>query len=149
MLDMYNEGMGIFSGTSMKEALDFIEALTLSRDVREVHIRVGPCKKTPEVTWLDLGRDDRLSVRLSADGWEVRKPAPDEIIWRRTQLTGELPIPEAGQDMKGIDKLWNLCNFVDAGSSTLAVVWLLACLDPDVPVPAAFLTGPQGAGKST
>ncbi|MFE7113114.1 ATP-binding protein [Streptomyces sp. NPDC057575] len=149
MLDMYNEGMGIFSGTSMKEALDFIEALTLSQDVREIHIRVGPCKKTPGVTWLDLARDDGLSVRISADGWEVRKPAYDEIIWRRTQLTGELPMPEAGQDMKGIDKLWDLCNFVDAGSSTLALVWLLACLDPDVPVPAAFLTGPMGAGKST
>lgn len=149
MLDMYNEGMGLFSGTSMKEALDFIEALTLSRDVREVHIRVGACKKTPGVTWLDLGRDDGLSVRLSTDGWEIRKPAYDEIIWRRTQLTGELPMPEAGQDMKGIDRLWELCNFVDAGSSTLSLVWLLACLDPGMPVPAAFLTGPMGAGKST
>ncbi|MBK3540249.1 ATP-binding protein [Streptomyces sp. MBT67] len=149
MLDMYHEGMGIFSGTAMKESLDFIEALTLARDVRDVYIRVGPCKKTEGVTWLDLGRDDGLSVRISTEGWVVRKPAYDEMIWRRTQLVGELPMPEVGQDMKGIDRLWELCNFVDAGSSTLALVWLLACLDPDVPVPAAFLTGPMGAGKST
>jgi hypothetical protein len=149
MLDMYNEGMGVFSGTAMKEALDFIEALTLSRDVREVYIRVGPCRKAEGITWLDLGRDDGLSVRISSDSWEVRKPSPEEVIWRRTQLTGELPIPEAGQDMKGIDRLWNLCNFADAGSSTLAIVWLLACLDPNIPVPAAFLTGPMGSGKST
>ncbi len=149
MLDMYNEGMGIFSGTAMKESLDFIEALTLARDVRDVYIRVGPCKKTEGVTWLDLGRDDGLSVRISTDAWEIRKPAYEEVIWRRTQLTGELPMPEVGQDMKGIERLWELCNFVDAGSSTLALVWLLACLDPHVPVPAAFLTGPMGSGKST
>ena len=149
MLDMYREGMGLFSGTAMKEALDLIEALTLSREVREVYIRIGPCSKTPGVTWLDLGRDDGLSVRISPEGWELRKPSFDEVTWRRTQLVGELPIPEAGQKMKGIEKLWSLCNFADPGSSALAVAWLVACLDPGVPVPAPFLTGPQGAGKST
>ena len=41
-----------------------------------------------------------------------------------------------------------LCNFSDAESRPghrMAV----GCLDPSVPVPAPFLTGPQGAGKST
>ncbi|MEU5047820.1 ATP-binding protein, partial [Streptomyces griseorubiginosus] len=31
----------------------------------------------------------------------------------------------------------------------LAMAWLVGCLEPSVPVPAPFLTGPQGAGKST
>ncbi|WP_329404995.1 ATP-binding protein [Streptomyces melanogenes] len=149
MLDMFNEGLGLFSGTAMKEALDLIEALTLNGMVRPVHIRVAPCGKSQGVTWLDLGRDDGQSVRLAPDGWEVRKPQTEEVIWRRTQLTGELPMPEKGQDIKGLDKLLRLCNFSDAASETLAIAWLLGCLDPAVPVPAPFLTGPQGAGKST
>ncbi|MDT0307189.1 ATP-binding protein [Streptomyces sp. DSM 44917] len=149
MLDMFNEGLGLFSGTAMKEALDLIEALTISGSVRQVNIRVAPCQTAVGVTWLDLGRDDGQSVRIAPGGWQVRKPSADEVVWRRTQLTGELPSPQPGQGMAGIDRLWELCNFSDAESSALAIAWLLGCLDPAVPVPAPFLTGPQGAGKST
>ncbi|MFD4764284.1 ATP-binding protein [Streptomyces sp. NPDC058439] len=149
MLDMFNEDLGLFSGTAMKEALDLIEALTMNGTVRPVHIRVAPCGKTPGVTWLDLGRDDGQSVRIAPRAWEVRKPMSDEVTWRRTQLTGELPMPEKDQHLKGIDKLLGLCNFADPTSESLAIAWLLGCLDPAVPVPAPFLTGPQGAGKST
>lgn len=149
MLAMYQEGMGLFSGTALKEALDLIEALTLSGIVRPVHIRVAPCGKSVGVTWLDLGRNDGQSVRISAEGWEVRMPSIEEVTWRRTQLTGELPMPETSQELKGIERLLGMCNFADPGSTALSIAWLLGCLDPDVPVPAPFLTGPQGAGKST
>ncbi|MFR9723560.1 ATP-binding protein [Streptomyces sp. MS19] len=149
MLDMFHEGLGLFSGTAMKEALELIEALTISGTLRPVHIRVAPCGITPGVTWLDLGRDDGRSVRIAPGGWEVRVPSADEVVWRRTQLTGELPEPATGRGLAGIDRLWSLCNFSDAESSSLAIAWLLGCLDPGVPVPAPFLTGPQGAGKST
>jgi energy-coupling factor transporter ATP-binding protein EcfA2 len=149
MLDMFHEGLGLFSGTAMKEALDLIEALTLSGTLRPVSIRVAACQTTPGVTWLDLGRDDGQSVRIAPGGWDVRKPSADEVVWRRTQLTGELPMPTPGHSLAGIDRLWNLCNFSDADSSALAIAWLLGCLDPAVPVPAPFLTGPQGSGKST
>lgn len=42
-----------------------------------------------------------------------------------------------------------LCNFANAETECLAIAWLIGCLGPSVPVPAPFLTGPQGAGKST
>lgn len=149
MLDMYHAGLGLFSGTAMKEALELIEALTLSGAQQQVHIRVAHCATTPGATWLDLGRDDGQSVRITPTGWEIRTPGADEVVWRRTQLTGELPMPQAGQGTTGIDRLWGLCNFTDPQSSALAIAWLLGCLDPSLPVPAPFLTGPQGAGKST
>ena len=149
MLAMYHDGLGLHSGTAMKEALDLIEALTLTGTLRQVHIRVAHCQTTPSVTWLDLGRDDGHSVRITPQGWDVRRPTADEVVWRRTQLTGELPTPRPGQGMSGIDRLWGLSNFSDAESAALAIAWLLGCLDPGVPVPAPFLTGPQGAGKST
>lgn len=147
MVGLYNDGIGSFNGTALKEALDLIEALALSQDVQATHIRVAP--GFDGATWLDLGRDDGKSVRIHPTGWDIRVPDPREVCWRRTQLTGELPLPEEDTDGKGIDALLRLCNFAGAESECLAVAWVIGCLEPSVPVPAPFLTGPQGAGKST
>uniref|UniRef100_UPI003F4A554B tyrosine-type recombinase/integrase n=1 Tax=Streptomyces sp. C10-9-1 TaxID=1859285 RepID=UPI003F4A554B len=62
-------------------------------------------------TWLDLGRSDGQSVRIHPTGWDIRTPDPQEVCWRRTQLTGELPVPVKDTDGKGIDLLLRLCNF--------------------------------------
>ncbi|MEU7601136.1 ATP-binding protein, partial [Streptomyces sp. NPDC041003] len=147
MVGLYNDGRGSFNGTALKEALDLIEALALSQDVQPTHIRVAP--GFDGATWLDLGRNDGQSIRIHPTGWDILTPDPREVCWRRTQLTGELPLPEKDTDGKGIDALLRLCNFANAESECLAVAWLIGCLEPSVPVPAPFLTGPQGAGKST
>jgi hypothetical protein len=98
---------------------------------------------------LDLGRNDGQSVRIHPTGWDIAVPDPAEVCWRRTQLTGELPLPAKDTNGKGIDLLFRLCNFAGAETECLAMAWLIGCLEPSVPVPAPFLTGPQGAGKST
>lgn len=147
MVGLYRDGLGVFNGTALKEALDLIEALALTEDVQQVHIRVAP--GCDGATWLDLGRADGRSVRIHPSGWEVTVPDPREVCWRRTQLTGELPVPVKDTDGKGIDALLRLCNFATAETECLALAWLIGCLEPSVPVPAPFLTGPQGAGKST
>ncbi|MEU0787117.1 ATP-binding protein [Streptomyces sp. NPDC006173] len=147
MVGLYRDGRGAFNGSAIKEALDLIEALALTESVQPVHIRVAP--GFDGATWLDLGRDDGKSVRIHPTGWEILTPDPREVCWRRTQLTGELPLPAKDTDGKGIDLLMRLCNFANAETECLAIVWLIGCLGPSVPVPAPFLTGPQGAGKST
>lgn len=147
MVDLFNDGVGVFNGTSMKEALDLIEALALSQEVQPTHIRVAP--GFDGATWLDLGRDDGQSVRIHPSGWTIAVPDPREVCWRRTQLTGELPMPARDTNGKGIDLLLRLTNFATAETEGLALAWLIGCLDPSIPVPAPFLTGPQGAGKST
>ncbi|MGW4760172.1 ATP-binding protein [Streptomyces pseudogriseolus] len=147
MVGLYRDGLGVFNGTALKEALDLIEALALTEDVQQVHIRVAP--GFDGATWLDLGRADGRSVRIHPSGWEVTVPDPREVCWRRTQLTGELPVPVKDTDGNGIDALLRLCNFATAETECLALAWLIGCLEPSVPVPAPFLTGPQGAGKST
>jgi hypothetical protein len=147
MVGLFHDGIGVFNGTALKEALDLIEALALSQDVQPTHIRVAPGYDA--ATWLDLGRDDGQSVRIHPNGWDIRTPDPREVCWRRTQLTGELPLPARDTDDKGIDLLLRLTNFATAQTECLALAWLIGCLEPSVPVPAPFLTGPQGAGKST
>lgn len=147
MVGLFKDGIGVFNGTALKEALDLIEALALTEDVQPVHIRVAP--GFDGATWLDLGRDDGQSVRIHPTGWDITVPDPREVCWRRTQLTGELPLPAKDTNGKGIDLLMRLCNFANAETECLAIAWLIGCLGPSVPVPAPFLTGPQGAGKST
>lgn len=147
MIGLFNDGYGVFNGTALKEALDLIEALAMTQDVQTVHIRVAP--GFDGATWLDLGRSDGQSVRIHPTGWDICTPDPQEVCWRRTQLTGELPLPAKDTDGKGIDLLLRLCNFAGAETECLAIAWLIGCLGPSVPVPAPFLTGPQGAGKST
>ncbi|MFF7330666.1 ATP-binding protein [Streptomyces sp. NPDC008150] len=147
MVGLFRDGRGVFNGTALKEALDLIEALALTEDVQPVHIRVAP--GFDGATWLDLGRADGQSVRIHPTGWDVLTPDPREVSWRRTQLTGELPLPAKDAGDKGIDRLLRLTNFATAETECLAVAWLIGCLGPSVPVPAPFLTGPQGAGKST
>ncbi|MBE8471628.1 ATP-binding protein [Streptomyces justiciae] len=147
MVGLFKDGVGVFNGTALKEALDLIEALALSEDVQPVHIRVAP--GYDGATWLDLGRADGQSVRIHPTGWDIKVPDPREVCWRRTQLTGELPLPARDTNGKGIDLLLGLCNFATAETECLALAWLIGCLGPSVPVPAPFLTGPQGAGKST
>ncbi|MER5707110.1 ATP-binding protein [Streptomyces sp. NPDC002122] len=147
MVGLFKDGFGVFNGTALKEALDLIEALALTEDVQPTHIRVAP--GFDGATWLDLGRDDGKSVRIHPTGWEILTPDPREVCWRRTQLTGEMPLPVEKTNGKGIDFLMRLCNFASAQAESLALAWLIGCLGPSAPVPAPFLTGPQGAGKST
>ncbi|MFI9101668.1 ATP-binding protein [Streptomyces fildesensis] len=147
MVGLFTDGFGVFNGTALKEALDLIEALAMSQDVQPVHIRVAP--GFDGATWLDLGRNDGQSVRIHPTGWDILTPDPQEVCWRRTQLTGELPLPAKDTSGKGIDVFLRLCNFATAETECLAIAWLIGCLGPSVPVPAPFLTGPQGAGKST
>lgn len=147
MVGLFKDGRGVFNGTALKEALDLIEALALTEEVQPVHIRVAP--GFDGATWLDLGRSDGQSVRIHPTGWTITVPDPREVCWRRTQLTGELPLPVKDTNGKGIDLLLRLCNFANAETECLAIAWLIGCLGPSVPVPAPFLTGPQGAGKST
>ncbi|MGW7521204.1 ATP-binding protein [Streptomyces sp. NPDC054796] len=147
MVGLFRDGIGVFNGTALKEALDLIEALALTEDVQPTHIRVAP--GFDGATWLDLGRADGQSVRIHPNGWDILTPDPAEVCWRRTQLTGELPLPARDTDGKGIDALLRLTNFATAETECLTLAWLIGCLEPSVPVPAPFLTGPQGAGKST
>ncbi|MEU3914460.1 ATP-binding protein [Streptomyces sp. NPDC029721] len=147
MVGLYEDRRTVFNGTALKEALDLIEALAMSQPVQQVYIRVAP--GFDGATWLDLGRTDGQSVRIHPTGWDVVTPDPEEVCWRRTQLTGELPVPVKDTEGKGLDLLLRLCNFATPATECLAIAWLIGCLGPSVPVPAPFLTGPQGAGKST
>lgn len=92
---------------------------------------------------LDLGNSTGRVVVIEPGGWRVENRSP--VLFRRTELTGELPVPEqAGR----LEHLADLLNVAPA-SWDLLRGWLVAALHPDIPHPALLLGGEQGTGKST
>jgi hypothetical protein len=118
-----------------------------------VHLRMARDPGQPDTTWWDLGRADGQSVRIGPGEWSVEIPPMDPDkgpLWRRTRLTGEVPIPVRPADgwRPALERLRELLPVTDR-TWPLAVAAALVGLLPDVPRPLAYLTGEQGTGKST
>lgn len=96
-----------------------------------------------EAIVIDLGTPDGKAVTVSAQGWRVLTRSP--VLFRRTPLTAQLPIPQPGGRL---DQLRALINVSDEAWQMLRG-WLVASLFPSIAHPILVLTGEQGTGKST
>jgi len=128
------------SSNALADTLGAIEGLCAEGECLPMHVRVA---EADGAWWLDLGRRDGLAVRIDATGWETTTDYP--VVFRRTGLTGELPMPVAGGDLAELRKLLNVADEV----WPLVVAWLVSCLHPSMPHPIIGLTGEQGTGKTT
>ena len=139
---LYAQRYGHVPGSSsVSDAMLQLEGVAQSATPVELGVRVARHPGGGIV--IDLGRDDGKSILVTARGWEVTD-SPG-VIWRRTALTGEMPMPARGGSIKD---LWALTN-VGAEDRPLVVAWLMAALMPDIPHPILTLTGVQGTAKST
>jgi hypothetical protein len=93
---------------------------------------------------VDLGRPDGCCVMVGPGGWWVADRSP--VLFRRSALTGELPVPVAGGD---VAELADLVGPADIGTWTAVLRWLVAALFADAGHPVLALTGGAGVGKST
>jgi len=134
------------SSSALADAMLAIEGRAQAEDPVPLHLRVAPLGKRPEDGFvLDLGRADGKVVTVTQRGWEVGPAAEGQPLFRRSQLTQPLPIPERGGSLK---ELRGLLNVTDE-SWPLLVSWLVAGLVPGIPHPLLFLSGEQGTAKST
>jgi hypothetical protein len=131
------------SASGLADALTVIDGLA-ARTTPAVPLYLR-CAEHNGALWLDLGRTDGRSIRITGDGWHPHTDAGSGPVWRRTALTGELPEPVPGGRL---DELWELLN-VGQAHRPLVVAWLVAALMPSVPVPILGVTGEQGTGKSS
>ena len=128
------------SSTGLTDALATLEGYALQEPATRLYLRTA--RVNGEV-WIDLGRHDGALVRVDAADWTVVNRSP--VVFRRTALTGELPIPERRGDVDSLRKILRLQD--EAWSLILA--WLVGSMFPDIPRPALLLTGEQGSAKST
>ncbi len=95
-------------------------------------------------TWIDLGRPDEQSVRVTSDGWTV-EPACGAFILR-TAAIGEVPIPTRGGSL---EDLWSLTS-VAAIDQPLVRAWMVhSMMPPGTPCPILALLGEHGTAKTT
>jgi len=92
---------------------------------------------------VDLGRADGAVVEVTADGWRLLDRSP--VVFRRTELTGELPVPVRGDGAAALRRLVNVPDEL----APLLTGWLAATFLTDAPRPILALFAEQGAGKST
>jgi hypothetical protein len=92
---------------------------------------------------LDLGRSDGACVAVGPAAWQVEDVAP--VPFRRTVLTGELPLPEGGGTL---DELRLLANVETPEAWRSLLGWLVAALFADIAHPVLRLAAPAGGGKS-
>jgi hypothetical protein len=128
------------SSSALADALLVLEGRA-HEHVLDVHLRVA--RTDDDRIVVDVGDASGRAIIVGPDGWHVAARSP--VLFRRTELTNALPIPEPdGQ----LDELRALLNFTD-DSWPLFLAFLVAALIPEIPHPIALFTGEQGDGKST
>jgi len=127
---------------ALADALLVVEGTCQATEPVEAHLRVA---EHHNAVYLDLGDTEERVVRIDGAGWSVlTENIP--VRFRRTKLTGALPVPVPGGDLT---ELWSLVN-VAAGDRPLVLAWQVAALlYPNIPHPALGVFGEQGTGKST
>lgn len=138
----YRERTGAIAGQqALADALLVLQGTATESEPVEVHVRVA---EHGGATWIDLGDAAEHVVRVGIDGWSVVTEAP--VLFRRSALTGALPMPEPGGSL---EDLWALLN-VTAADRPLVLGWLVAALGwAHIPHPMLALLGEQGTGKSS
>jgi hypothetical protein len=127
------------SASAMIDALGVLEGLAARGRLVEPALRVGRGPEGELV--LDLGRDDGLAAIVSPAGWRV-KSTP--VVFRRTPLTGALPLPEQPGDLAA---LWELARVAEEDRALL-LGCLIATLMPELDHPVLGFLGEAGSGKT-
>lgn len=140
---VYRREHGRIAGQqALADAMLVLEGEAQDTEPQHLHLRVA---RTETAVWIDTGDAAGNVVMIAAAGWNVTSQNVP-VLFRRTSLTGALPIPESGGD---IGELWDRLN-VAAADRPLVLAWLVAALGwPDIPHPVLALMGEQGTGKST
>lgn len=125
---------------AVDEATRVLEAMAWGMAPTKLSLRVA---RTPTGVVIDLGDERGQAVVVTASGWTVVGSSP--VVFRRTELTGAMPEPRRGGDIKDLALLINMHR----DDFDLLVAWLVAALLPNLPQPAMRLFGSHGSAKST
>lgn len=132
---------GVMNSTAFADALSTLRGEAMTATPEPTSIRVGSIGG--ELV-LDLGTKCGAAVVVGANGsWSIQKRSP--ILFVRTALVGELPMPISGGSLESLRKLLN----VTEETWPILLGWLVAALICDIPHPILLLGGGQGSGKTT
>lgn len=136
----FDEHASVAGSAALEDALGVLRGQAMKTEPRELAIRYG---RDGDKIVVDLGRVDGKAVEIDAAGWRVVDRSP--ILFERTELVGELPIPVEGGT---VEELRELLNVGDDDFDVL-VGWIVAAMIPEIAHPILMLGGGQGTGKTT
>jgi hypothetical protein len=128
------------NASALNDALTVLEGEAQEADRESVFLRIAEHQGGVVI---DLGRQDGKVVIVNADGWRLHDRSP--VLFRRSELTSEMPMPERDGS---IEALRDLVNVTDE-TWELVLAWLVASLIPECPHPILMLGGLHGTGKTT
>lgn len=136
--------------SALTDSLGFLTSVALfNGDKREAAVRLAVAGDH-ETIWLDLGRPDGQTARVTGDGWQLVPSGGEHRFIRPSGLLSlPLPLPQSPTDTAStISALWELVH-VEVEDRSLLLGWLLAALAPRGPFLHLALSGPAGSAKST
>jgi hypothetical protein len=137
---LYRGETGRTPGASaLADAMNVLAGEALDAEAEPVHLRLATHQGSVVI---DLGDADGRAVVVRPSTWEVVDRSP--VLFRRTALTGVLPIPQRGGALTDLRELLNVTD----ECWPLVVGWLVAAMLPDIPHAVLLLSGLQGSGKS-
>jgi hypothetical protein len=128
------------SSSALADALLVLEGRASRVEREPVHLRVA---RLDDKIVLDLGDKTGRAITVEPGRWDVVERSP--VLFRRTELTGALPLPEDGGSL---DELRGAIS-VSHRSWPLVVSYLISTLFAELPHPIPLLVAEQGTGKST
>lgn len=137
----FDETANAAGASAIADALTVLEGQAVDAEPEPVALRVA---RHEQSLVLDLAQPDGRCVVISPGEWHLEPLSP--VLFRRTQLTGPVPIP--ARTIDGLERLRALLNVSDSGFR-LFTAWLVAALFPDIAHPILAISGEQGTAKST
>jgi hypothetical protein len=130
------------TSNALADALGVAEGMSYGKKPVTPSLRIA---RHGDELFLDLGRPDGAAVLISAHGWRVVSRPP--VLFARTALTGELPVPQPGSG--DLDAVRGIFNITEPARWALFIACRIASLFPAITHPIEALTGPAGSGKTT
>jgi hypothetical protein len=126
---------------ALAEVIALAEAVALDSATVAPHLRIA---EHGGKLYLDLGRKDGKAVEISPGSWRVVDNPP--VVFTRTKLTGELPLPAEHGSLAAARDLLNIPGDDDWA---LYIACRIASLFPGITHPVELFTGLAGAAKTS
>ncbi|MGJ9372517.1 hypothetical protein [Nesterenkonia sp. CF4.4] len=135
------------SRKALTEAMDVL-GFEAEAQGEPVELFLRAARTSDDEIYVDMGNQEEWVLRITAEAWEILDgDAEVPVLFRRTNLTHALPLPEPGGDL---DQLWSFVNVRSDADRQLIKGWLVATYAlVGMPCPLLALLGEQGTAKTS
>lgn len=141
LAELYHEEHARVAGSSaIEDALAVIRGKAKKTEPRELSLRYA---RHGDDVVVDLGRVDGKCIVVDREGWKIVDRSP--VLFERSELVGELPLPDTSGDVTELRELLNLGQ----DDFDVLVGWMIAAMIPAIAHPILMLGGGQGTGKTS